>query len=100
MVPALTIGDMSYGAGIEDIDIGVLIGGYYAEPGIAQFVCQRFALRLVELATNGLKSNSWSGTVKVLGVFIVSGIHTPNSLYQVQSRIANYLTSAAVLSSP
>jgi hypothetical protein len=75
MVSALTVGDMSHGAGIENVDIGVLIRGYYAKPGIEEFAYQRFALRLVELATNGLKGNSGSGTVNVLRVFTVSGVH-------------------------
>ena len=76
MMPALTVGDMSHRARIKNVDIGVLIGGYYAKPGIEEFGCQRCALRLVELAANGLKSNSRSGTVNVLCIFAVSGVHT------------------------
>ncbi|MCL0069954.1 hypothetical protein M1N85_04555, partial [Dehalococcoidia bacterium] len=104
MVPALTVGDMSHGAGIENVDIGVLIGGYYAKPGIEEFACQRFAFRLVELATNGLKSNSRS--VNVIGVFALSGVHAMRNYYIKCSRelqIADRLfplTSAPVPSSP
>jgi hypothetical protein len=96
---------MSHGAGIKNVNIGVLIGGYYAEPGIEEFACQRLALRLVELATNGLKGNSESGTFTVIGVFTIRGVHATQ--YSISSAPKNCkfagvcpLTSAPVLSSP
>ena len=75
VLPTLTVGDMSYSAGIENVDIGVLIGGYYTKPGTEKFACQRLTLRLVELATYGLKSDSGSGISTRPWVFIVSGAH-------------------------